>query len=550
MPTGQEIVVRGRLFELVFMKIENPDPPGGEIVDDGSVAMRPPEAKEDRKEEHFETDHLLANLKRRTISGSAVTIFAQGGRFFLSLVSAMVLARLLQPADFGLVAMVTAIMGFLRIFNDAGLSTATVQREGITHAQVSNLFWTNLALGGAVTLLLAFLSPAIAWFYREPKLVDVTLALCVTFLLSSSAVQHLALLKRQMRFKLIAAVQVWSAAAGVLVGIVMAWQGCGYWSLVGMQVTTPLVAFVLAWSFSGWRPQLPRRSGGTGSLLQFGAHLTASSFLWSLASGSDGLLIGRVYGSVSLGFYSRAAALIMRPIDQFMPPLEAVFIPTLSRLQSEPARYRRIVLQAYESVALVSFVFGGLLFVLAHPVTIVVLGSNWEKAAPIFAALTFAAVHFPLGSVSTWLLTSQARGRDFLQLSLINSTVTVVAFLIGVHFGPLAVALAFSASCFLVQIPVQYYIAGRQGPVTALDLWGRFFAHLPLWAIVVAATWLVRARVSNFNPVEQLLICAPVGLLAGFAFLCVYAPSRRAATNLITVLRELLESRGFRPSAR
>ncbi len=532
------------------MKIEKPDPSDSKIVDDGSVAICLLGAKEDRKEEPFETGHLLANLKLHTISGGAVTIFAQGGKFFLSLISIMILARLLPPLDFGLVAMVTTIMGFLRIFNDAGLSTATVQREGITHAQVSNLFWTNLALGAAVSLLLAFLSPTIAWFYREPRLVGITLALCVTFLLSSSAVQHLALLKRQMRFKLIAAVQLWSTAAGVLAGIVMAWQGSGYWSLVGMQVTTPLVALVLAWSFSGWRPQGPRRSDGTGSLLHFGAHLTVSSFMWSLASGSDGLLIGRIYGSVSLGIYSRAAALIMRPIDQFMPPLEAVFIPTLSRLQGEPARYRRIVLQAYESVALVSFVFGGLLFVLAHPLTLVVLGSNWEKAAPIFAGLTFAAVHFPLGSVSTWLLTSQARGRDFLQLSLINSTVTVVAFLIGVQFGPLAVALAFSASCFLVQMPVQYRIAGRRGPVTTLDLWGRFFAHLPLWAIVVAATWFVRVRVSNFDPLEQLLICAPVGLLSGFAFLCVYAPSRRAATNLVIVLRELLESCGFRPSAR
>ena len=198
--------------------------------------------------------------------------------------------------------------GFFAIFNDAGLSTATVQREGITHAQVSDLFWTNLALGGAVSLLLAFLSPTIAWFYREPRLVGITLALCVTFLLSSSAVQHLALLKRQMRFKLIAAVQLWSTAAGVLAGIVMAWQGSGYWSLVGMQVTTPLVALALAWSFSGWRPQGPRRSDGTGSLLHFRAHLTVSSFMWSLASGSDGLLIGRIYGSVSLGVYSRAAA--------------------------------------------------------------------------------------------------------------------------------------------------------------------------------------------------------------------------------------------------
>ena len=112
----------------------------------------------------------------------------------------MVMARLLIPKDFGLFAMVTTVMGFLRIFQDAGLSMATVQRQEITHAQVSNLFWVNVGVGGVATLLVAASAPAVAWFYREPRLVSITLVLSVTFVLTSSAVQHVALLNRQMRF--------------------------------------------------------------------------------------------------------------------------------------------------------------------------------------------------------------------------------------------------------------------------------------------------------------------------------------------------------------
>src|SRR5213595_4290446 len=128
-------------------------------------------------EQHFATDHLLTNLRQRTISSGLISAVAQGAQFFLNLAYVMVLARLLVPQDFGLFAMVTTVMGFLRIFQDAGLSMATVQRQEITHAQVSNLFWVNVAVGGVATLFVASSAPAIAWFYREPRLVSMTLVL-------------------------------------------------------------------------------------------------------------------------------------------------------------------------------------------------------------------------------------------------------------------------------------------------------------------------------------------------------------------------------------
>ncbi len=504
----------------------------------------------DNNKQHFATEHLLANLKGRTISSGFVTVFAQGIQIALNLVSVMVLARLLAPQDFGLVAMVTTITGFLRVFNDAGLSTATVQREGITHAQVSNLFWTNVALGGLASLILAASAPAIAWFYREPRLVSITLALCITFLLTSSAVQHLAVLKRQMHFRTIAFIQVCSMASGILIGIAMAWLNFGYWSLVGMQLCTPAAAFLLTWGASHWRPQLPTRRSGMRSLLSFGANLTISSFLYSLARGSDGLLIGRFLGSAPLGLYSRAAALLSRPVEQLISPIEAVIVPTLSRLQLQPERYRRIVLQVYDIIAVTSFPLAGLFLALAHPLTLVVLGPKWEGAAPIFAGFTLVAFYTPVASVGSWLIVSQGRGRDFLAQSIFGSFVTIVSFLVGLPFGPAGVAMSYSASCLFIGLPVLYHIAGRQGPVSTSDLWGRFFKHLPLWGVVCAATYLTRSMVRGFAPLTELLICAPVGLLAGVATICMLAPTRRAALSLVNILLELLRFRRLPSSAK
>src|SRR5436309_7970573 len=245
----------------------------------------------DANERHLSTDHLLTNLRQRTISSGVVTAAAQGVQFFLNLAYIMVLARLLVPQDFGLVAMVTTIMGFLRIFQDAGLSTVTVQRQEITHAQVSNLFWVNLTVGSAISLLVAASAPVVAWFYREPRLTDITLVLSVTFLLASSAVQHVALLNRQMRFGVIAVIDVVSMLAGYLTGVGMALWKYGYWALVFANVVQVVIKLVLAWSISRWRPRLLSRKTETWHLLRFGANITAGSLMYSLARSADNLLI-------------------------------------------------------------------------------------------------------------------------------------------------------------------------------------------------------------------------------------------------------------------
>jgi O-antigen/teichoic acid export membrane protein len=495
--------------------------------------------EKERNEEHLKTDHLLPNLKRHTISGGAVTISAQGAKFGLNLASTVILAHLLTPRDFGLVAMVTAVTGFLAVFRHAGLSIPTVQREHITDAQVSNLFWINLGVSGLCALIVAALSPAMAWFYRDSRITYITLALSTTFLIGGFRVQHLALLKRQMRFKAIALIEVGSMATGVLVGVVMALLGYGYWSLVGLSLAMEIAAFLLTGSVSRWRPKLPSRGSGIGPLLAFGAHQTAASFIFTLARGCDNILIGRVYGPGAVGLYSRGAALVLRPLEQFLLPIDAVFLPTLSLRQSQPERYRSTFLRLYEAIALTIFFFSSLLLALALPVTLVLLGRKWEQASAIFAGFTFMALQLPLSNAANWLLTSQGRGKDIFRASSIAAFLTLASFIAGLPFGPVGVAIAFSASGLLIRLPILYYIIGRRGPVTTCDLWMGFLRHLPLWVVMFVATWLMRAMVADLGPLTQLLICAPVGILVGAAFICIFGAQRRVAIHLFDALREI-----------
>src|SRR6266576_1658808 len=353
-------------------------------VFDRSVASTGPGAAssidangDDRHQEHFRTDHLLANLKGHTISSGAVTMLAQGAKFILNLVSTMILARLLTPRDFGLMAMVMTVTSFMRVFKDAGLSIATVQRERITHAQVSNLFWINVAVSALCTLIIAASAPVVGRFYHDFRVVNITLLLSITFLISGLTVQHQALLKRQMRFKALALIEVGSMAAGVLVAIIMALRGYSYWSLVFSSVFMEIAGLVLTLSISRWRPQWPSLRSGVRPMISFGAHRTAGDFVMSLSRGCDNLLIGRFYGSAAVGLYSRASALLIRPLEQFLGPINAVFVPALSRLQSQPERYRTTFLRLYEAIALFGLFFTGLLLAVSRPLTLVLLGPQW-----------------------------------------------------------------------------------------------------------------------------------------------------------------------------
>ena len=516
--------------EDVFVRVTRPERIEGD---------RPRKAI-DPNEKHLRTDHLLSDLKGRTISGAFITIVSQGTQFLLNLASIMVLARLLTPKDFGLYAMVTTVMGFLWMFQDAGLSTATVQRREITHAQVSNLYWVNVGVGGVTTLLVAALSPVVAWFFREPRLVGITLVLSGTFLFASSTVQHIALLNRQMRFGLIAMIYIVSTLAGYLTGVGMALLGYGYWALVGASVTQVAVRLVLAWLISGWRPKLPSRNTQTWHMLTFGANLTIGSLIYSPARGADNLLIGRFFGAAAVGLYSRASILLIRPLEQFTVPINAVLIPALSRVQTEPERYRRTFLRVYEALALISFLSTGLLLPLARPLTLVVLGPKWEQAAPIFAGFSNAALCIPLAVASTWLFQTQGRGKDWLFASLLGSCITIASFVAGLPFGPAGMAIAYSVGVLFIGVPNVYYFAGRQGPVSTADLWSAIFRYLPLWIVVCGVTWLVHLPLMNSAPLVQLAVCAPAGLFAGTILICLVPPMRRTALGLTDILQELI----------
>jgi PST family polysaccharide transporter len=509
---------------------------------DGSApeTVRPGEA---RAPEHFGTNHLLTDIGERAVAGGLVTGAAQGAKFVLNLLSAVILARLLSPEQFGLLGMVLAITSLLAIFNDAGLSTATVQREAITHAQVSNLFWVNVGLSSMMAAICAALAFPVAWFYGDSRLTPIMLMLSLTFVLTGSTVQHQALLRRQMRFKAIATIDVLSLLLGFIVGCSLALLGLGYWALVWMHVVLAASGLVLTWSASQWRPSLPTRGTGLLPMLRFGAHLTISDTIARFAKATDSILIGRFFGANALGFYSRAAVLFARPLDQLLEPLGAVLVPLLSRLQADPVKYRTTFVLVYDTLALVSVSFGAMCFVLAEPIVLLLLGEDWLATAPLFAAFTLSALTVPVTIAVSWLFRSQGRGRDMFRTYTILSCIVVVAYAVGIRWGPLGVILGFVVSGMFVRLPVLFHSAGRSGPVRTVDLWSGLLWHLPCWVAVFGGATLGRDLVAESSPLIQLSVAIPLGCATGAICLLVLNRPRQSMLRTWSLVHKALVSR-------
>ena len=239
----------------------------------------------------------MKDLKEKTVRGGLARLFAQGADFALRLVSLMVLARLLGPKDFGLVGMVTAFTGVLTLFRDFGLSAAAIQRVKVTEEQVSTLFWINILVGAGLTVLTLAMAPAVAAFYHEPRLVGLTAALASSFIFNAAGIQHGVLLQREMRFTALAVISTISLVISTSIGIAGAMAGYGYWALVAMTLTAPLVNTLGFWLATAWMPGRPRRGVGIRSMMHFGGTVTVNGLVVYIASNFEKVLLGRFWGA-------------------------------------------------------------------------------------------------------------------------------------------------------------------------------------------------------------------------------------------------------------
>ena len=396
----------------------------------------------------------MKDLKEKTIRGGLARLCAQAANFFLRLGSLIVLARLLGPKDFGLVGMVTAFTGVLMLFRDFGLSAAAIQRTTVTEEQISTLFWINIVVGMLLGLLAVAGAPAIAAFYNEPRLVGVTAVLALGFVFNAAGAQHSVLLQRQMRFTALAIVNTVALIVGTAIAIGGAKAGYGYWALVAMTVTTPLVSTVGFWLTTAWIPGRPHRRAGIRSMMRFGGTVTLNGLIAYVASNFDKILLGRYWGVDALGIYGRAYQLINIPTDNLNSAAGEVAYSALSRLQDDPARLKNYFLKGYSVILALTFPITVACALFADDMILVLLGPKWAAAAPIFRFLAPTILVFAIINPLFWLLSSLGLVGRSLKMALVIAPVMIVSYVMALPYGPRGVALAYSTVMMICVIPV------------------------------------------------------------------------------------------------
>lgn len=483
------------------------------------------------------TEHLQTDLKGRSVRGGLFTLSSQGAQFVIQSISTVVLARLLTPADFGLVAMVTAITGLAGGFADLGLSEATIQRQEISYDQVSTLFWINVAIGLTLMMATAALAPVLAWLYKEPRLKEITLVLSLTFLIGGLKVQHDALLRRQMRFSSLAIRDVASYAVAVLVAVIMAWQGAGYWALVGFPLALGLTRTTLSWLMLRWIPGLPKLDDKVGSMIIFGWHVATSYVIYNVNRSADSVLIGWYWGAGPLGLYSRAYNLLMLPVRQLSSPVGSVLIPAFSRLQHNPERFARYYLRAINLVMWMSAPVFGFLFVAAEPVIVLILGNKWRGAAPVFQILAISAWAQLVLDSTVWSFVSRGQSGRLLKLLLFISPVIFVSFAIGLPFGIKGVALSGSLVVVAI-IPWALKFSFRNTNLTLRRLGQAMLYPISLCLAGVLSSECALHLIAPQRIFSQLLVVA-LGFAATYSLLALIPAVRDEVVSIKNLFSEL-----------
>jgi O-antigen/teichoic acid export membrane protein len=487
----------------------------------------------------LQTSHLTHDLRGRSIRGGAATVAVQVAQFVLNLASTAILARLLAPDDFGLIAMVAAVSSFLLVFRDLGLSTATIQQAELRQPEVSALFWINTALGILSAAVLAATAPLVAWFYDQSALRGVTLALAPGFAVAGLGVQHTALLRRQMRFGSLGVVDIASAIAGIVTAIATAQAIGNYWALVYGQLIQQIAATTGAWVACRWKPSWPPRVSGAGSLVSFGAGLTGFNVLAYFVRNVDNVILGRAAGSAALGLYVKAYSLLLLPVDRIRVPITAVVIPALSRLQDEPARFRSYYLKAIASTATLGMPVVVLLFVLAEDVILLFLGPQWAQSVLLFRVLAPAAFVETFNTVGSWCCLPLGRPGRLIRWQAVATTVTVAAFLIGARWGALGMAAAVSISTVALRGPAMVYLL-RGSPVRPTDVLRSLYA--PALASVIAGTLLFVVRWRMFAEdarASAILLTTPVFAATFLVLLMAMPGGRKHFMEITRLFREL-----------
>jgi len=405
-------------------------------------------------------DGLFGVLRGRVLRGLAWKGGSSLARQLLRIAVTVVLARLLSPHDYGVAGMVIVFAALVEIFGDLALGAALVQRPELSDDDRSTAFWLSVGAGLVFTLVGLAVAAPLAAFYGTPTVRPLFMVMSLSFLITAVGSTQAALLIRVMDFRSLELRLTCGAVAGAAVALVLAWQGAGPWALIGQQVTAATVATVLVWRFSSWRPRFVFSRASLRDLASFSGRVFGTRLLFYANRNADNMLVGRFVGAGALGAYTIAYNIMLLPSNQISAPVQEVLYPTFSRMQDDAPRVARAWLSVNRIVASISLpALAGMVIVAPEFVT-VVLGPKWHPAVRVIQILAWVGMLQSLQGLNSSVLQARNRTRELLRYGVIVCTASLTAFVVGLHWGLIGVAVAYAVSSTLVE-PYYSWLTAR-----------------------------------------------------------------------------------------
>ena len=375
------------------------------------------------------------SLKNQATSGLVWTFAEQFGNQIIGFVVSLVLARILLPSQFGLIGMISVLIGLGRVLVDSGMTQSLIRNPDLTSEDFSTVFYFNLAASILIYVIIFFAAPLVAQFYEQPILISVIRLYCLTFIFSAFSAVQLAKLTKSMNFKVQTLVSIPASIIGGIVGIIMAYNDFGVFSLVWSQIVMSVIRNSQIWIYSKWTPGFSFSISKFKEHFNFGYKMALSGVLEVLFKNAYLLVIGKYYSAKQVGFYTRADTMNQLPVNNISNALKKVTYPLFAEIQGDNIRLKRVYKQLMQMVIYVLAPLLILVAVLAEPIFRFLFTAKWLPAVPYFQILCFTGILKPIHSYNLNVLKVKGRSDLFLKLKLYEKLLIVVGIIIGLQFG-------------------------------------------------------------------------------------------------------------------
>ena len=456
----------------------------------------------------------MDNLKAKGITAFIWDFSRNLGTQGMGFVFSIFLARLLAPADFGLIAMVMVIIGIAGVFTDVGLGGALVQRKKILPVHYSSVFYFNISIGLILSLVTYFSAGAIGDFYKNDDLVPLAQVMSLSFVINAFSSVQGAKLRKELNYAVLAKIGFAASLLSGVVGVSLAFSGAGVWSLVAQTLTMGILHNIFIWSASKWVPSLQFSFKALVQLWGYGLRMFLAGLLDAVFTRLDYLIIGKLFMPETLGLFQRAKSLNLFVVRYTSASLMSVLFPVLSKIQNDLPRFQNVVLKTLGIISFITFLLLGGLYLVSEELIVLLYGGKWLPSVKFFKILVLSGFAYPVSALLVNVLSSRGKSKLFLRLEIYKKLLVCINIYVLVAWG-IDIYLYGLIVKAVLGVSLNIFFASREIQLTFFE----FVKPLVIQAVITVVAVLTTLSLVAVSGIDGSLLLI---LMKGLSFASIY----------------------------